>query len=407
MRDVVERQTFIDSLSDNLRDSFLRFEQKGTTPDPSESTTFLGKLNLALGQGDTYDGALAYNIERFRNRLECAANDTPYVLPNRRSVFFSVICYRLQFLDPANGTFALHCEVSCGTPLKCAAEFVRGAGLGLELDEDSAKAAGLCGRPLCFAKPEVADQLSALLKVRVLNGEIEEWYHYFRYGSASGNIWMVQNFTLKLHQEADFRNLPFDDFTFRCDFSIGMGGDVVFVDLCINDASNPDMAFSQRFTAGEFVLQKRNAKLAAFGFLQDPTCYFENIARLEFRVCRNGTPIFLRIGLPLILMMVMAAGGCLLINDHTRESMLALTTQFLPTLFLSVVALQLTVSQFMPRGAAFSKLDKVFVLSYLFVLVMFVEIALPVTWGWLGILGPLAAYGAALGWFLRPARLSR
>jgi hypothetical protein len=59
------------------------------------------------------------------------------------------------------------------------------------------------------------------------------------------------------------------------------------------------------------------------------------------------------------------------------------TTQMIPAIFLSMIALQLTASQGLPRGAPFSRLDKLFFVSYVTtIIVLLLALFRDVCGGW-------------------------
>ena len=63
-----------------------------------------------------------------------------------------------------------------------------------------------------------------------------------------------------------------------------------------------------------------------------------------------------------------------------------MVTQLIPSIFLAMVALQLTASYGMPRGAPFSRLDMLFVFSYSLLIVLFTHYLLIGHFGLISIL---------------------
>jgi hypothetical protein len=363
--------------------------------DSAERKSLLHALNAFLGQNRSYPNDLAAQLERYRNCLDGSLVHD--VL--RPRVVFSIIVRRLQLVDPDNGTFSLHCEASVGAPIDHALAYLAKDGIASERLERLKQTS--LGGVIWLDDERIATRLSSLLRVRVLSGEIQHWYEYYRFGTTSGHLWLIQSFTVKVHQAADFRNLPFDKFVFAVDFSVGMGGDVANVDLCIDEThtGNPSTLLAPDFNAGEFRFDPQGATLTPLGFLQDPSCYFETVARLQLLLRRSGTPLLLRIVLPQLLMIFMVVAASWVIRDVT-----AMVTQLLPTIFLATVALQLTASQRMPRGAPFSRMDRLFLLSYVVIFTLFAQFSAcgpPQSWLILAI-AAVYAVGAVLA--LKPRR---
>ncbi len=349
-------------LSENIKKHFEDFSSGNIKLMDAERQMILLELNKYLWAENYYPKDFAYKIEKFRNYLE----GLTLKINNRIPIHFSLIAYRLQFIDPENSTFSLQCEISVGASISDTLNYLNEN--NINITENDIKNYVTLGGVLNFPDDRITQLLENILKVRTLYAENSQWYQYFRYGSASGNIWLIQNFTLNLNQKFDFKDLPFDKFNFAVDFSIGLGTDIVNIDLKPDYSGKPESLFSPHFSSGEFNTLKKSASLAAFGYLQDPSCYFENVIRFDFKLERNSKPIFYRIVLPLILMSSMIGIGSFFSLDK-----IAMTTQFLPAIFLSIVALQLTASQGIPRGANFSRLDKIFMISYLYIISLFID----------------------------------
>jgi hypothetical protein len=197
-------------------------------------------------------------------------------------------------VDAHNGTFALRCEASVGVPFRDALGFLTSTGVAI--DEAAVRSLVSLGGVVWFDDAKLENRLASLLQVRVQGGEIDRSDHYYRFGNVSQHIWLIQTFTLRIHQPADFRNMPFDHFQFAVDFAVGLGGDVANVQLAVDPIhANPSTLFTASFNSGEFVSEVETAELTPIGFLEDPTCYFENRVRLRFTVRRASTPLLLRI----------------------------------------------------------------------------------------------------------------
>ena len=355
-------------LPENFRTYYDKFEKGNLSHfEKSEEKKILAELNNFLFKHQLYEYNFARKIEEFRQFLERDETDT-----KPPTVKFGLAVQRLQFIDPANGTFAAQCEASVGLSIEDAISYLKS--VRKSITEDDIHSNIVLGGIIWFEEDDIKDRLEALLKIRAHSGEIESWNQYYRYGNLTKTIWLIQNFTVKIYHKANFRNLPFDSFNFFMDLSIGLGGDIKNVKVESDVWNNkPTTLFSPQFDSGEFEIKQESAALAPIGYLQDPSYYFANVMRLSFDLKRKGRGIILRIIVPIIFMALMILLGSAVINDK-----ISLITGLIPAVFLSLVALQLTASQEIPRGAPFSKLDKLFVITYIFSIIIFLLVLITV-----------------------------
>lgn len=328
-------------------------------------------LDDFLSQYRVYPPDFVLPYERLRSSVQKGKvpNFRPYA--GRPLVTFGLVVHGLQLVDPINLIFELQGEASVGVPLAHAVGYLEEPpqkdpfeALGAKISHDGV---------LHFHDLGKEKKIRCLLQIRMRGGRLEESYSYFRYGIASGRVWLIQEFSAYFYLPADFKNLPFDKFPVVADFNVGLGGDVVNVELDIDKAS-AQAPLSREFDAGEFQHEKANVTLTSIAYLHDPTHFVDNVARLSFRIRRSPRNMMLRIGLPLILM-----AGLLLAGSWFKVDQME--SQIIPAVLVAMVALQLTAAQGMPRDASFSVLDRCFVTSYLLAVVLFL---LPLVSDWSG-----------------------
>jgi hypothetical protein len=352
------------------------WQTRGTEPGPlavwlSSERHFLLALNAALDAflslKKEYELKTVRKIERFRTFVEkrrwsLAGASAASANPRLR---FGLNIDGFHLVDSTNKTFAVQCEVSVGVPLVDALEYFRQAHLAVT-EERLREQITLDG--VIVLDGAQRDLLEALLKIRMRSGVLEEQYSYFRFGSSTEHIWLIQDVSAKVYHDGGFKNFPFDSFSFVADFNVGLGGDVVNVELEIGGSvRGGESLFSRGFDAGEFRVDLESARLAALGFLEDETHYVENIARLTFTARRPPGRTLARVVLPLLLMVAIVVARSFWADD-VKE----LRGEFIPTMFVAIVALQLTANQGMPRDAYLSPLDRWFILSYLLAVVLFI-----------------------------------
>lgn len=319
-------------------------------------------LNDFLGQRSAYPLDFVVPYERLRSSVQKVKEPECLSYEGRPRVVFDLVVHGLQLIDPNNLIFELQGEASVGVPLAHAAGYLEVPNASKDLFE-ALGAKSSCDGILHFHDPNKEKKIRSLLQIRMRGGRLEESYSYFRYGIATGRVWLIQEFNAYLYLSADFENLPFDDFPVVADFNVGLGGDVVNVELIV-ESTSPKELFSDGFDAGEFQADTKNASLIPFGYLHDPSHFIDNVVRLAFRVRRNPTNMMLRIGLPLLLMAVLLLAGGWYGGDQMES-------QVILAVLVAMVALQLTAAQGMPRDARFSLLDRCFVASYMLAVLLF------------------------------------
>jgi len=318
-------------------------------------------LNTFVAQHRAYELSSMRDLERFRDALKKGARRSDYI-EGRPLVRFDLIVHGVQLIDPTNLIFELQGEASVGSPFAHVSAFLANA--GIELDREKVLLDGI------LPVDEVTTQLlRSLLQIRMRGGKLETGHSYLRYGSASDAIWLIQEFQARIYLTGDYLRLPFDCFPLIADFNVGMGGDAVNVAMEVGNRAGGAGLFSEDFDAGEFQVQKLRSRLRAIAYLEDPTHFVDNIARLEMVLYRPARHVLLRIGLPLLAMVVLLFGGAMLQVDN-------MTSGVIPTIIVAIVGLQLTSAQGMPRNAPASLLDYCFFASYAFAVSLFFALEL-------------------------------
>jgi hypothetical protein len=325
------------------------------------------RLERELARQKEYEIREIWLIEAFRNFLEVKRSNpaSDFVLRPRPPVRFDLTARSFRLIDATNSVFEIDCELSVGVSLDDAVTYLVQA--GLSTDRQKLLAQVKLDSILIFEQERVRELLTALLKVRLRTGSLEEKYGYFRYGTRSDRIWYIQNVKATLFHAGGFASTPFDRFLFSIDFHVGLGPDITHVDLNVDEIELPARLLAQGFGSGEFLIDAERSRLLVLGILEDETHYFENVARLEIAVRRSPLRILTRIGVPLLFMVLILLAGSWTLYDMPRD----LTVTMIPTLFVAMVALQLTAVQGMPRDSPLSILDYLFLASYTLVIWLF------------------------------------
>lgn len=350
-------------LVDEFRHFLLqrRCQSQDSQPGPGRQhwQKITQQLEEHLGMNMEYEIGEIWTIELFRSFLEGKSRDPgiQFVPRFRPQVRFGLTAQGFRLIDATNSTFEIKCELSAGMPVADAVQYLNDAGVPTSRDQLLSQ---VKLDSIVLFKDSVRELLTALLKARLRSGTLEESYSYFRYGSRSDSIWFIQDVKATVCNDGGFSNTPFDRFVFAMDFHVGLGPDVTQIEFDISPPELPHQLLAKGFGAGEFSVARDQSRLTALGLIQDKTHYIENVARLELLIQRSPFRVLSRIGLPLFFMVAMLLLGS---QAHAGQSK-DLTMAMIPTIFVAMVALQLTAMQGMPRNAPLSILDWLFLASY-------------------------------------------
>lgn len=365
LADNAKRQilTYVERMRVGEKDIDLQFWREQEI-EPNEALDIVeGAMDATLGCFHAYVPADVLPYERLRSLVEKKRTKRePSLDQDRPQVRFGLVVHGLQLIDPNNLIFELQGEASVGLHLEHAVQYLKVQDLGAKGCEAIGADLSLDGL-LFFRAADNEKKLKSLLQVRMRGGQLDLSYSYFRYGIASGVVWLIQEFTARIYLRADFEHMPFDEFDVLADFNVGMGGDVVNVGLVVDQDLRT--LFSEDFDAGEFKAAKETATLVSIGYLHDTSHFVDNVVRLSLRVWREPGKMLRRIGLPLLTIV-----SVMLVASWAAKPSDAAST--VSGLLLSIVGLQLTAAQGMPRDAKFSVMDRCFVSSYLLAALLFV-----------------------------------
>lgn len=199
----------------------------------------------------------------------------------------------------------------------------------------------------------------------------------YNYGMQSKVLWRTCETIVTMHVPLDLSNYPWDVTRVSLFFKTRQDFDPSECFLVIDEKQPIPIMPGDTVPPRGFSIQSAKIPQISFCSSLSPDELLESVLSINFVINRNPQAAILRGVLPqlLILLVALLMTGFAFLYPNYVESV---STQGLPTLFVALVALQLTATQHLPPNSGITALEKLFLTSYILLLLMLVSLGISV-----------------------------